>query len=197
MLKLFTFGFWDTLAGIILRNRAIIFIVIIGITVFLGFQWQHMRFSFSEANLLPDDHEVNVQFEKFLEKFGDEGNLIVLAIQDSTLFTPEKLKAWNNFNDSFKAYSEIDLVISLNDLKTLKKEDNPPRFELIPFITDTIYSESQVLKYQSDLFTRLPFYEGLIFSNKSKTLQSALYLNKDIVNTIKRKEFIEKTLNPP
>lgn len=196
MLKLFTFGFWDTLAGIILRNRAIIFIAIIGVTVFLGFQWQHMRFSFSEANLLPDDHEVNIQYEKFLQKFGDEGNLIVMAVQDSSLFTPEKLKAWNNFNESFKKYDEIDLVISLNDLKTLKKEDNPPRFELIPFITDTTYSESQVSKYQSDLFTRLPFYEGLIYSQKSKTIQSALYLKKEIVNTIKRKEFIEKTLNP-
>jgi len=60
MAKLFTFGFWNTLAGIILRNRAIIFLGIIGITVFLGFQWKNMRMSYTEANLLPDDHPINI-----------------------------------------------------------------------------------------------------------------------------------------
>ncbi|UZO81260.1 MMPL family transporter [Aquimarina sp. ERC-38] len=196
MIKFFTLGFWDTIAGIILRNRAIILAVIIGITVFLGFQWQHMRFSFSEANLLPDDHEVNQQYEQFLERFGDEGNLIVMAIKDSTLFTPEKLKAWNQFNASFKQYSEIDLVISLNNLKVLEKKENPARFDMVPFLKDSVYTNETVNNYKEQLFNQLPFYEGLIYSNKSKTLQSALYLNRDIVNTIIRKNFIEKTLNP-
>lgn len=197
MAKLLTFGFWNTVAGIILRNRAAIFILIIGITVFLGFQWKHMRFSFTEANLLPDDHEVNQRYQEFLSKFGDEGNLIVMGVKDSTLFTPEKLKAWNQFNESFKKYEEIDLVISLNDLKVLKKEQNPQRFELIPFIKkEAGYSADQVETYSKDLFEKLPFYEGLIYSPNSKTVQSALYLKKDIVNTIQRKKFIEKVLNP-
>ncbi len=196
MVKLFSFGFWNALAGIILRNRAIIFLAIIGITVFLGFQWKNMRFSYSEANLLPDDHEVNIKYQKFLNQFGEEGNLIVMAIKDSTLFTPTKLKAWNNFNNSFKAHEEIDLVISVADLKTLKKEENPSRFELISFIKDTVYSEEQVKLYKNQLFNELPFYEGLVYSKKSNTIQSALYLKKDIVNTSLRKEFIEKKLLP-
>ena len=195
-MKLFTFGFWDTLAGIILRNRAIIFLGIIGITVFLGFQWKNMRFSFSEANLLPDDHEINLQYDKFLEKFGDEGNLIVLAVKDSALFTPKKLKAWNDLNTSFKQYSEVDFVISLANLKVLKKENDPARFVFNTFISDSTYTSESVASYEENLFKKLPFYEGLIYSNKSKTVQSALYLNKDIVNTIVRKEFIENTLNP-
>lgn len=196
MAKLFSFGFWNALAGIILRNRAAIFIVIIGITVFLGFQWKNMRFSYTEANLLPDDHEVNIEYQKFLDKFGEEGNLIVMAIQDSSLFTPKKLKAWNDFNDSFKNYNEIELVISLGDLKKLNKEDNPPRFEMVPFINDSVYTEKNVAKYQYELFNKLPFYEGLVYSNKSQTVQSALYLKKDIVNTPIRKKFIEDILQP-
>ncbi|MEW7277663.1 MMPL family transporter [Aquimarina sp. 2201CG1-2-11] len=196
MVKLFSFGFWNALAGIILRNRAIIFLAIIGITVFLGFQWKNMRFSFSEANLLPDDHEVNIKYQKFLDQFGEEGNLIVMAIKDSSLFTPTKLKAWNDFNTSFKKHEEIDLVISVADLKTLEKKENPARFELTPFIKDSIYSETQVKQYKDQLFNKLPFYEGLVYSKKSQTVQSALYLKKDIVNTSLRKIFIEKKLLP-
>ena len=196
MAKLLSFGFWNALAGIILRNRAIIFLCIIGVTVFLGFQWKNMKLSYTEANLLPDDHEVNIKYQDFLEKFGEEGNLIVMAVKDSSLFTPEKLKAWNDFNDSFKQYEEIDLVISIGDLKKLEKKENPPRFELIPFIQDSTFTQKQVSKYQYELFNKLPFYEGLVFSSKSQTVQSALYLKKDIVNTPQRKKFITDILQP-
>ncbi|WP_025741056.1 efflux RND transporter permease subunit [Aquimarina pacifica] len=196
MTKVFSFGFWNALAGIILRNRAVIFLTIIGITIFMGFQWKNMKFSHSEANLLPDDHEVNLEYLHFLEKFGEEGNLVVLAIQDSTLFTPKKLKAWNDFNNSFKKYNEIELVVSLADLKTLEKRENPNRFELIPFIKDSSYTREQVTDYKNELFNNLPFYEGLIYSKKSKTLQSALYIKEDIVNTKLRKKFILDVLEP-
>ncbi len=196
MTKLFTSGFWNALAGIILRNRAIIFLVIIGITIFLGFQWKNMRFSHSEANLLPDDHEINIQYQNFLDKFGEEGNLIVMAVKDSTLFTPKKLKAWNDFNNALKKYDEIDLVISLADLKKLEKKSNPARFELTPLIKDSSYTKKQVSEYEDELFNKLPFYEGLVYSKKSNTIQSALYLKKDIVNTPVRKKFIQNVLQP-
>ncbi len=196
MEKLFSFGFWNALAGVILRNRAIIFLTIIGITVFLGFQWKNMRFSYSEANLLPDDHEVNIKYQDFLQKFGEEGNLIVMAIKDSSLFTPTKLKAWNDFNDSFKQYEEIDLVVSVGDLKKLVKKENPARFELVPFIQDSSYTKKQVSKYKYELFNKLPFYEGLVYSKKSQTIQSALYIKKDIVNTPLRKKFVVEILQP-
>ena len=53
--------------------------LIIGMTVFLGFQWDKMRFSNSQANLLPDDHPVNLEYQSFLKQFGEEGNAIVFA----------------------------------------------------------------------------------------------------------------------
>ena len=34
-----------------------------------------MRFTYTEANLLPDDHEVNITYNNFLKIFGEEGNL--------------------------------------------------------------------------------------------------------------------------
>ncbi len=56
-----------------------------------------MRFTYTEANLLPDEHEVNLKYNAFLKIFGEEGNLIVLGVKDSSLFTVEKLNAWNRF----------------------------------------------------------------------------------------------------
>ena len=67
MVAKLTQGFWATTARIILRNRILILISIAAVTVFLGFQWEHMRFSNSEANLLPDDHPINKEYNAFLE----------------------------------------------------------------------------------------------------------------------------------
>ena len=81
--------FWGSLARLILRNRIAIIIAIIGVTAFWSTQWQFMRFTFSEANLLPDKHPENEVYNTFLDRFGEEGNIIVIALQDST-FLPLK-----------------------------------------------------------------------------------------------------------
>ena len=88
-------NFWTKVARLILRNRIIVLILIAAATTFLALQTKNTRFSFSEANLLPEDHEANLEYNKFLEIFGEEGNLIILGVKDSTLFTPEKFNNWN------------------------------------------------------------------------------------------------------
>ncbi|MEP2056193.1 MAG: hypothetical protein ABJJ05_00215, partial [Maribacter litoralis] len=79
MVAKLTKGFWPKTANIILRNRILILLLITGFTIFMGWQWQYMRFSSSQTNLLPDDHPVNIQYQNFLSKFGEEGNAVVFA----------------------------------------------------------------------------------------------------------------------
>jgi len=95
MAKFNTSGFWPTVSRTILRNRILILVLLVAATIALGSQWKHMRFTYTEANLLPDDHEVNVTYNEFLDIFGEEGNLIVLAIKDPALFTVRNFNAWN------------------------------------------------------------------------------------------------------
>ena len=100
MIKSTKSNFWGTVANLILRNRLLIIGGIILLTVFFGTQWKYMRFTFTEANLLPDKHPENVQYNHFIKTFGEEGNLIVLGVKDSTFFTVEKLNAWNKLSSN-------------------------------------------------------------------------------------------------
>lgn len=195
MFKLFTKDFWEVIARLILRNKIGILIAIILATLFFSYQWKHMRFTYTEANLLPDDHEVNVTYNEFLDIFGEEGNLIVLGVKDSTLFTVEKLNAWNQLSEEFKAFDEVETVVSIKDLQKLVKNDNKERFDLVPFIKDSITSIAQIDVLQEELFKKYPFYDNFLFNTKTKTIRTAIYLKKDIVNTSKRKDFILLTLD--
>ncbi|TBW30071.1 RND family transporter [Gramella sp. KN1008] len=195
MHKIFSFGFWNSIARLILRNRITI-IILIGIATFLlSTQWKNMRFSYTEANLMPDDHEVNVKYNDFLEKFGEEGNLILLGVRDSALFTPEKFQAWNKLTDKLQEYPEVDHIISPASLQELRKFEDPKRFEMQPILEKNPDS-LELKEFENKLFTELPFYENLVFSSHSNTIQSALYLNKELVNTKARKIFVLEELDP-
>lgn len=190
MTKLFTTGFWERIARLILRNRTVIILVILAGTLFFAKQWDKMRFTYTEANLLPDKHEVNLEYNSFLERFGEEGNLIVLGVKDSSLFEVEKLNAWNRFSNSFKSYEAIETVVGINDLQKLVKNKEKKQFDLEPFITDSIASQEQIDQLQSELFEKFPFYDNFLFNSETKTVRTAIYLKKEIVNTSERKDFI-------
>jgi len=190
MVAKLTQNFWTKTARIILRNRILILIVIAAITVFFGFQWQNMRFSNTEANLLPDDHPANLEYDAFLELFGEEGNAIVLAVNDPTLFTPEKFIRWNVLSKQLAAFPEVEFVVSTENLQELVKDNERQEFVLTPFLIVEPENQQALDSLKHHLFNDLPFYDQLLFNKDTETLRTIAYLDKDIVNTSVRKDFI-------
>lgn len=187
--------FWTKIAGFILRNRYLVLITIAVITGLLVTQIKYMRFSYTEANLLPTNHEVNIEYNKFLDIFGEEGNLIILGIKDSTIFTPQKFNNWNSLVKSFDSLPEIDFSVSIADVKQLKADRKTRKFIVEPLFKKLPKTNEEVLKIKEQLFEKLPFYENLLYNDKG-TLQTAIYLNKEIVNTPARANFITQILIP-
>ncbi|KDN55100.1 transporter [Flavobacterium seoulense] len=171
--------------------------IIVAITVFLSMQWKNIHFTFTEANMLPDDNIANVEYNAFLDKFGEEGNLVIIGVKDNTFFTPKAYKAWNTLMTEIKKDKAIDLVVSLNDLKKLQKNDSLQKFELVSFIDQSKTVDKTYLEnVKKELFNDMPFYEGLLFNKRSGSIRSAIYMDKKIVNTKARKEYILDKLVP-
>lgn len=196
MSKFLSFEFWNAVARIILRNRILILLSLLGVTIFFVSQWQNVRMTFTEANLLPDDHPVNLEYLEFLEKFGEEGDVIFMAVKDSSLFNAENFNAWNALADTLGTFEEVEITISIGNLTKLKKFEHPPHFDMVPFIAEEEVNQQQVSAYSQELLDNLPFYSGLVYSRNSHTIQTAIYLKKDIVNTSARKDFVLEKLQP-
>jgi predicted RND superfamily exporter protein len=195
MVAKLTRGFWAKIARIILRNRITILVLLAIMTIFMSMQWDKMRFSNSQANLLPDHHPVNLEYLSFLKQFGEEGNVVVLAIKDSALFTPEKFNRWNKLSKQLGAFPEVDFVLSTDNLQELVKDTVKQEFVMQPFIKETPKTKREVDSLTNHLFNDLPFYDNLIYNKKSHTIRSVIYLDKDIVNTSVRKDFILEDLS--
>src|SRR5690606_18816929 len=81
-------------------------------------------------------------------------------------------------------------------LKKLEKFEDPKRFEMVPFLEEHEWTASRVDSLRDQLFTGLPFYENLIYSTHSQTVQTVIYLNEKIVNSEERKVFVLEELQP-
>ena len=196
MARVFLVGFWDSVSNLILRNRILIISLLILATSFFISQWQYIKFSNTEANLLPDKHEVNLEYLDFTDKFGEEGNLIVIGIKDSLLFTTENLNAWNNLSKVLKDTNFVESVIAIGDLQKLKKDKKKQQFYLEPFIKDTITSDVELISIKKELFEKYPFYDEFLFNTKTKSVRTAIHLKKSIVNEVGRETYINSVLIP-
>ena len=197
MKKKINVGFWEFIAGIILRNRIAISVGIVLLTIFLAMQWKNVGMTYNEANLLPKNHKANKDYTQFLNIFGEEGNLVVIGIKDNKFFTPKAYKAWNEMMTNLKSHKEVELVVSLNDLKKLQKNDTLEKFELVPLVDQKkTVDPTYLAAIKRQLFNDLPFYEGLLFNKKSGSIRSAIYINKKVVNSPIRKQFILNVLVP-
>jgi len=196
MARVFMVGFWDSVSNLILRNRILIIALLVLATSFFISQWQYIKFSNTEANLLPDNHEVNLEYLDFTDKFGEEGNLIVIGVKDSLLFTTENFNAWNNLSKVLKDTNYVESVIAIGDLQKLKKNKKKQQFYLEPFIKDTVTSDLELISIKKELFEKYPFYDEFLFNTKTKSVRSAIHLKKSIVNEPGREIYINSVLIP-
>lgn len=188
--------FWEGLARLILRNRIALILMLIGITTFWVSQWQYMRFTFTEANLLPDNHPQNIRYNDFLSLFGEEGSVLVIAVQDSTFFTTEKLTVWKELGETLSAFNEIDYVLSIDQIKELVKNKQKKKFTLEPILSEIPQGNKAIERFKQKLFLELPFYENLLFNQSTETIRMAIYMKQKVVNSAKRKDFVFKKFIP-
>ena len=188
--------FWSKTSRFVLKQQVAILVTIAIITFLLGTQMKHIKLSYTEANLLPEDHIENLKYDTFLDIFGEEGTLIVLGVQDSTIFSPTKFYEWNKLARRLDSFPEIEYSVSIGQLKELKKNKELKRFELQQLSIEKLDTQEKITELKKHLFTELPFYDKLLFNKDTETIQTALFIDKAIVNSKERKDFIFERFKP-
>ena len=194
MIKWINTRFWESVARLILRNRIVFLLAILSTTFLLSTQWSNIRFSFTEANLLPDNHPFNTFYQEFLDRFGEEGNMIVLAVQDDAFFEPEKLAAWAALGDSLAASSSIENVVDVSRLTQLKRNDRKKVFEVAPLPYQKSKTQAEANALKEWLYEQQPLYDGLLFNKETNVIQTAVYLKTEVVNSGARQRFVDNLL---
>lgn len=176
---------WQTIASIILRNRAALLVAIGLVTVFMGFKAGSVRIRYDFAALLPKTDSTLVRYERFKERFGQDGDVLFIAVEQPELFREDVFRAWHDMGEEIRALKGVDEVVSAARALNLYRNDSLKRFDLVPL--PATYPETDSARAALRLkLEGLPFYRNLLWDPESNVSVMAVTLNADVLDSKKR-----------
>jgi len=179
---------WKILSNFILKNRIVIIIMIAALTVFMAQKGRQAKLSYSMAKLLPNDHQVSVDYNYFLNKYGPQ-NVLVVAVEDSLITTLSHLKKWDKVSKSIKNINGIEQIISFSNLPILQKDADEKKFTVKKWFSEDIQTEEEFQKALA-IYQSQPFFKGLINSEDNKVTTLLITLDEEMIRSSKREILI-------
>jgi predicted RND superfamily exporter protein len=150
-----------------------------------------IKLSYDFARVLPSDDPAYVGYMEFKQKFGEDGNVMVMGFSSPDLFKPELFNDWSKLNSRIKSIQGIKDVLSIASLYNVHRNDSLSKFEFKPISPGSTYSKTELDSIKSLIYS-LPFYEGLVYNKESgATLMAITFNNKDL-NSARRLSMVKE-----
>jgi len=156
----------------------------------MGYHARKVEMSYEYASMLPKKDRAYIDNQKFIEVFGEEGNLIILGIQDSTFFEFDKFQQWKNLCNDLSKVEGVENLLSVSNAYNLHKNTEEKKFEIEMVFPDTI-SNQEELNRAADKFKSLPFYRKLLYNDEGNTYLIAITVNKDKMLSKEREKMVK------
>lgn len=182
---------WTKVARFVLKNRIAVLLMIAGITVFMGFQARNIEMSYQYAPLLPEDDPAYVEYQEFVQMFGNEGNMIVIGVNDRHFFQLKSFKEWQRLASELKGVDGVTSVFSVAQAYDLKKNAEQRKFEVIPIFHDSLRFQTE-LDSMKRHFSSLPFYSGMLYNQDRDAYLMAITLDPAILQSARRVALIDQ-----
>lgn len=181
---------WKYFSGVLLRNKLAFTLALLAITGFMVFETMKIELSYDFAKILPDDDSSYVEYVRFKKQFGEDGNVMVIGFADKDLFRLNKINDWYRLTDSIRGIQGIKGVMSITSLYKIVKNDSLEKFEFKPLLTRTFTNQHEVDSFKTEVLD-LPFYNGLIFNQKTGANLMAITFNKNELNSKRRLTIVD------
>jgi predicted RND superfamily exporter protein len=183
---------WYPIAKYILRYRYYLAVFLVLSTVVMGVLGSRVQTDYEISRVIPEDHPSMVAMRQFIDQFGQQGNIMVLAVQHPALFDLEFYNNWRQLGDSIKQQAGIGQVLSIAHGVTFGKDTEARKFVLEPFPAEQPVSAADMKAIQEQ-WERLPFYHDLVYKpgsdvtvmvvpleEKKLSLPDKIQLEKDV-----------------
>lgn len=175
---------WAKLSHLILRYRRTFLIVLLLITGFMGWEaYKHLELSYRYARVLPLDDPFTKVYDDFKARYGEDGTVMVVAVQDSDLFRLDKFNGLYDLTDSLKKLKGIKNVLSLTSLYELQYSDTAKTaYKFVPVVSSRPKTQEEVDSLRK-VINSLAFYEGLAYKKKDKIAVIAITFHDTALNS--------------
>ncbi len=173
---------WPRLAKFVLKNRLLLLLLLLATTVVMAFFASKIKLSYEFAKAIPVDNPKYQDYLSFKEKFGDDGNVLVVGIQTNRFFELNNFKAFRKLNDELKKVPHVEDVLSVSNAVNLLKDTVSQKLMAYPVFAPRLTTQHQIDSGKNILYT-LPFYKSLLYNPATDAYLLVVRINKDILNS--------------
>src|SRR5665811_1914210 len=98
---------WQRLANFVLKFRLFLLVILLALTGLMAYFASKVELSYEFAKAIPTNNPKYQQYLSFKQKFGDDGNLLVVGIKSDNFF---ELNIFNAFNQLTRNLKKIKYV---------------------------------------------------------------------------------------
>ena len=185
---------WQRLAKFVLKNKILLLVILFAITATMAFFAIKIKMSYEFSKAIPVDNLKYQDYLSFKEKFGDDGNVLVIGIETKDFFTPKNFEAFRDLNNGLKKVPYVEDVLSVSNAVDLLKDTSSQKLDAIPVFPNGILNQQQ-LDSTKKIFYSLPFYKSLLYNPQTDAYLLVVRINKNILNSKGRTKVIDDILN--
>jgi len=189
---------WALISRFILRYKLFLLVAIGVATFFMAKKAGKVLYSYEFMSLLPEDDPISLEYQDFLNHFGQEGNVMVVGFQSDSLFQLDNFNAFHNVCNRLNDVVGVEEVMSLLQVYDMEKNVELKSFEFKSISPSPLENQEQVNLVEQKI-SNLPFYNKLLYNADEKAYLMALILDKGYLNSEARVDLIhliEDIVNP-
>ncbi len=183
---------WESIARFVLKNRWVLLVVLLVASSFMAYRASQEKIGYEFARAIPVDNPKYIEYQNFKNKFGDDGNTLLIAIQTDSLFLESVYNDYVDLNNRLKKSEGVEMALGVPSLVNFEKVEKPDSSETLKPVN--IFPPGHLTQRQIDssrkIFFSLPFYRGLVYNPETNTYLIALFVNRQLFNSSRRTEAV-------
>lgn len=176
---------WRKLGQFILTYRWPLLLVLTATTALMAYYASKVQLSYDFTRAIPADHPANKTYQAFKEKYGQDGNLMVIGIQTDKLFEEKLFNDYAQLQRQLKKATGVTDVISVPSAINLVKDSATEKLNAIPIFPEKTFTQAE-LDSSAAIFLNLPFYQGLLYNPQTHAWMMGVSVDKTLINSPKR-----------
>ena len=161
-------------------------IALLTFTIFMGYVGKDIEMSYNFAKVVPPDDEDMIYFQEFKNTFGEDGSLVVIGIDDSSVYTNlDAFNKYKKFTSDLEGIEGVEGLISFTNLLQIVKDNDSKKFRAEKLLQSEITTNQELGEYIAKVKSQL-FYDKQIINHKSGATLIALSLAEKSINSKKK-----------
>ena len=176
---------WKYIVRGILRYRFYNILVVGIITLFMVYMAGQNKMSYKLVQMLPSDHPIMENYDKFKANFGQDGAVMFIGTQFDDIYQIDQFNAWYDLTHKLSEVKGVEEVVSITQLYTLIKDQEQKKFNFEAIVKHRPTSQAE-LDSLANIIKDLEFYNELLYNADSKVQLMLVTLDKNVLNTKER-----------